>query len=155
MIKLEETLRKYNLSMPKPTDKAGIYEKIKEFGPNFCYLSGCTPTFNGELRWSGKIGRELSIEQGHEAARLCGLNLLANFQEKYGSLDKIKRIVKILTFVAGTEDFFMQPKVANGVSELFVEVLGEEAGCGARSAIGVYTLPENAPVEVEVLIELN
>ena len=152
---LDDILKKYGLVMPDPTVKAGVYDKVKEFGSNFCYLSGCTPTFNGELRWAGKVGKELSIEQGQEAARLCGLNLLANFLEKYGNLEKIKQIVKILVFVAGSEDFFQQPKVANGASELFVDILGEEAGCGARSAIGVYTLPGNAPVEVEMLIELN
>ena len=155
MANLEEILNKHGLVMPNPTAKAGVYEKVKDFGSNFCYLSGCTPTFNGELRWEGKIGKELNIEQGQEAARLCALNLLANFMEKYGSLDKIKRIVKLLVLVAGSEDFFQQPKVANGASELFVDILGEEAGCGARSAIGVYTLPGNAPVEIEVLIELN
>ena len=152
---LNESLKKYGLTMPNPTAKGGVYEKVKEFGSNFCYLSGCTPTFNGEERFTGKIGRELSIEQGQEAARFCALNLLANFIEKYGSLDKIKRIVKVLVFVAGSEDFFQQPTVANGATELFVDILGVEAGCGARSAIGVYTLPRNAPVEVELLIELK
>ena len=155
MVNLEGALKKYGLVMPNPTAKAGVYEKTKEFGSNLCYLSGCTPTFNGELRWAGKIGRELTIEQGQEAARLCALNLLANLQEKYGSPDKIKRIVKILAFVAGADNFFEHPKVANGASELFVDIFGEEAGCGARSAIGVYTLPGNAPVEIEVLVELN
>ena len=152
---LEEALKKYGLVMPNPPAKGGIYEPVKEFGQNLCYLSGCTPTFNGELRWAGKIGRELTIEQGQEAARLCALNLLANFIAKYRSLDKIKRIAKVLVFVAGDENFFEQPKVANGATSLFVDLFGEEAGCGARSAIGVYTLPANAPVEIEVLLELN
>jgi len=154
MVNLDETLKKYGLVMPNPPAKAGIYEPVKEFGPNFCYLSGSTPTFNGELRWTGKVGRELTLEQGQEAARYCALNLLANLKAKYGGFDKIKRIVKILAFVAGAEDFFEHPKVANGASELFVGIFGEEAGCGARSAIGVYTLPGNAPVEIEVLVEL-
>ena len=155
MIKLEEALKKYNLSMPNPPGRGGIYDPVKEFGGNFCYLSGCTPTINGENRWVGKVGKELTMEQGQEAARYCALNLLANLQEHMGSLDKIKRIVKLLVFVAGSDDFFEQPKVANGASELFVEIFGEEAGRGARSAIGVYTLPGNAPVEIEMLIELH
>ena len=155
MVNLEEALKKYGLTMPNPPARGGIFEPVKEFGANFCYLSGCTPTYNGEVRWTGKLGRELNIEQGQEAARFCTLNLLANLIAKYGSLEKVKRIVKMLAFVSGTENFYDQPKVANGASELLVEIFGEEAGRGARSAIGVYTLPGNAPVEIELLVELN
>ena len=155
MVNLEAALKKHGLSMPNPPARGGIYEPIKEFGSDFCYLSGCTPTFNGEVRWTGKLGKDLSIEQGQEAARFCALNLLANLTAKYGSLDKVKRIVKMLVFVSGTDDFFEQPKVANGASQLLVDIFGEEAGQSARSAIGVYTLPGNAPVEIELLVELN
>ena len=155
MANLEEILREYGLNLPNPPAKGGIYAPAKEFGQNLCYLSGCTSTYNDELRFKGRVGRELTIEQGQEAARYCALNLLANFKAKYGSLDKIRKIVKSIVFVASADDFFEQPKVANGASELFMKIFGEEAGCGARSAIGVYTLPGNAPVEIEVLIELN
>ena len=155
MINLETALKKYGLTMPNPPAKGGIYEPVKEFGNNFCFLSGCVPVFNGEVRWTGKLGEEISIEEGQEAARVCALNLLANFIAKYGSLDKIKRIVKMLALVAGTDSFYDHPKVANGASQLLVDVLGEEAGCGARSAIGVNALPGNAPVEIELLVELH
>ena len=141
--------------MPNPPAKGGIYEPVKEFGHNFCYLSGSTPTFNGEVRWTGKIGKELDIKQGQEAARFCALNLLANLKAKYGGLDKVKRIVKMLVFVAGADDFYEQPKVANGASELLVDIFGDEAGLCARSAIGVNSLPGNAPVEIELLLELD
>ena len=155
MVNLEEALKKHGLTMPNPPGRGGIYMPVKEFGQNFCYLSGCTPSFNGENRWAGKLGKELSVEQGQEAARFCVLNLLANLKAKYGSLDKIKKIVKMTAFVAGAEGFYDHPKVANGGSELLVEIFGEEAGCCARSAIGVYALPGNAPVEIEILVELN
>lgn len=155
MVKLEETLKKHGLTMPDPTAKGGIYERVKDFGENCCYLSGCTPTFNGEVRWTGKLGRDITIEQGQAAARMCALNLLANLKSKYGSLDKVKRIVKMFAFVAGTDDFYEQPKVANGASELLVEIFGEEAGLCARTAIGVNALPGNAPVEIEILVEMN
>ena len=155
MVNLEETLDKYGLTMPNPPAKGGIYEPVKEFGPNFCYLSGCTPTHNGEVRWTGKLGRELDVEQGQEAARFCALNLLANLKAQYGSLDKVKRIVKMLAFVAGTDSFYDHPKVANGASELLVDIFGKEAGQCARSAIGVNVLPGNAPVEIELLVELH
>ena len=155
MVNLDEALKKHGLTMPNPPAKGGIYEPVKEFGPNFCFLSGCIPTFNGEVRWTGKLGKDLSIEEGQEAARICALNLLANIKAKYGSLDKVKRIVKMLVLVAGTDTFYDQSKVANGGSELLVDVFGEEAGCCARSAIGVIALPRNASVEIEVLVELN
>ncbi|MDR2510513.1 MAG: RidA family protein [Spirochaetaceae bacterium] len=155
MIHLEQALKKYNLTFPAPPAKAGIYEPVKEFGANFCYLSGCVPVFNGEARWQGKLGGEFSVEQGQEAARVCALNLLANIKAKYGSLERVKRIVKMLAFVAGTDTFYDHPKVANGASELFVDVFGEEAGRCSRSAIGVNALPGNAPVEIELLVELN
>jgi enamine deaminase RidA (YjgF/YER057c/UK114 family) len=159
MVNLESVLKKHNLTLPNPPAKGGVYEPVKEFGSGdqngrFAYLSGCTPSFNGEVRFTGKVGAELSVEQGQEAARLCILNLLANLKAKYGSLDKVKRIVKMTAFVAGAEDFYEQPKVANGGSELLVEIFGEEAGCCSRSAIGVYTLPGNAPVEIEIFVEL-
>jgi enamine deaminase RidA (YjgF/YER057c/UK114 family) len=163
MMNLESVLKKHNLTLPNPPAKGGVYEPVKEFGSDdqngrftyrFAYLSGCTPSFNGEVRFTGKVGAELSVEQGQEAARLCILNLLANLKAKYGSLDKVKRIVKMTAFVASAEDFYEQPKVANGGSELLVEIFGEEAGRCSRSAIGVYTLPGNAPVEIEIFVEL-
>jgi enamine deaminase RidA (YjgF/YER057c/UK114 family) len=155
MVNLDDVLKKHGLSMPNPPAKGGIYEPVKEFGPNFCYMSGCTPSFNGEVRWTGKLGKEFTVEQGQEAARFCALNLLANLKAKYGGLDRVKRIVKMLAFVAGTDSFYDHPKVANGASELFVEIFGEETGRCARSAIGVNALPGNAPVEIELLVELN
>jgi enamine deaminase RidA (YjgF/YER057c/UK114 family) len=155
MIDLEGALKKYGIIMPNPPAKAGIYEQVKEFGSNFCYLSGCLPTYNGEVRWTGKLGKDVSIEQGQEAARFCMLNLLAILQAKYGDLNKIKRIVKMLAFVASADDFYDHPKVVNGASELLIDILGDEAGRCARSAIGVNSLPGNAPVEIELLVELN
>ena len=155
MIKLDEALKKHNLSMPNPPAKGGIYNPAREFGENLCFLSGCTPVFNGEVKWKGKVGEEITVEQGQEAAKLCVLNLLANIQAAFGSLEKVKSIAKMLVFVAGTDSFYEHPKVANGASELLVDIFGEEAGLCARSAIGVNALPGNVPVEIELLIELK
>jgi len=155
MINLEETLKKYKLTMPQPPKVAGIYEPVKEFGDKFCFLSGCVPCFDGVICMTGKLGKEINVEQGQEAARMCALNLLANLQSKYGSLEKIKRIVKLTVFVAGTDTFYDHPKVANGASQLFIDIFGEEIGRGARSAVGVNALPLNVPVEIEMLVELN
>jgi enamine deaminase RidA (YjgF/YER057c/UK114 family) len=153
MIKLEETLKKYNLVMPNPPERGGVYEPIKEFGENLYYLSGCTPSFNEEDKWFGKLGRDLTVLEGQEAARICALNLLANINHALGGLHRVKRLVKLLVFVASDDTFYDQPKVANGASELFVEIFGEDAGRSARSAIGVNVLPGNAPVEIELLFE--
>ena len=155
MVNLNETLKKYGLIMPNPPVKGGIYDPVKEFGTNFCYLSGTIPAFNGEIRWTGKIDKELTIEQGQEAARICALNLLTNIIARYGSLDKVKRLVKMLVFVASSDSFYEQPKVANGASQFLVDIFGEEIGLCARSAIGVTSLPGNVPVEIEFLVELN
>ncbi|MDR1637308.1 MAG: RidA family protein [Treponema sp.] len=155
MQNLENTLKKYGLIMPDPPAKGGIYEPVKEFGDAFYYLSGCGPVFNGRQRFTGKLGAEFTVEQGQEAARYCILNLLANLKAKITDLDRVKRIVKMLCFVAGTDTFYDQPLVANGGSQLLVDIFGEERGCCSRSAVGMNALPGNIPVEIELLVELE
>ncbi|MHB9296112.1 hypothetical protein PilKf_01866 [Pillotina sp. SPG140] len=155
MLNLEKALAQYGLSMPNPPARGGIYEPVKEFGVNLYYLSGCVPVFNGEQRFIGKLGVEFTVEQGQEAARYCVLNLLANLKAKIGKLDRVKRIVKMLCFVAGADTFYNQPQVANGGSQLLVDIFGEERGRCARSAVGVNALPGNIPVEIELLVEID
>ena len=155
MLDLEKALKKHGLSFPDAPARGGIYEPVKEFGRNLCYLSGCGPVFNGEQRFTGKLGAEFSVEQGQEAARYCVLNLLANLRARIGDLDRVKRIVKMLCFVAGTAAFYDQPQVANGGSELLVDIFGEDRGRCARSAVGMNALPGNIPVEIELLVELK
>jgi enamine deaminase RidA (YjgF/YER057c/UK114 family) len=155
MIDLERALKKYGLSFPEAPARGGIYEPVKEFGENLYYLSGCGPAFNGEQCFKGKLGTEFSVEQGQEAARYCVLNLLANLKAKIGDLDRVKRIVKMLCFVAGSDTFYDQPLVANGGSQLLVDIFGEERGRCARSAVGMNALPGNIPVEIELLVEVE
>ena len=155
MENLEKALEKYNLRMPNPPARGGVYEPVKEFAGNLLYLSGCVPSFNGETKFTGRLGAGVTIEEGQEAARYCVLNCLANLKMKIGDLGKVKRFVKMICFVAGTENFFDHPKVANGGSQLLVDIFGEEKGCCARSAVGVSALPGNVPVEVELLVELE
>jgi enamine deaminase RidA (YjgF/YER057c/UK114 family) len=154
MINLENALAKYGLVMPNPPARGGIYEPVKEFGENLYYLSGCIPAFNGEQKFTGKLGKEFTIEQGQEAARYCMLNSLAVLKAKIGDLDKVKRFVKVICFVACTDTFYDQPKVANGGSQLLIDIFGEERGCCARSAVGMISLPGNVPVEIEMLVEV-
>jgi enamine deaminase RidA (YjgF/YER057c/UK114 family) len=155
MINVEKALEPYGLSMPEPPARGGIYEPVKEFAGNLCYLSGCGPAFNGEQRFIGKLGAEFNVEQGQEAARYCILNLLANLKARTGDLNKVKRIVKMICFVAGTDTFYDHPQVANGGSRLLIDIFGEERGRCARSAVGMNALPGNIPVEIELLVELE
>jgi len=120
---------------------------------NLLYLSGKGPSKADNTTITGKVGRDLTTEQGYEAARITAINHLAVIKNELGSLNKVKRIVKVLGMVNCTEDFKDQPKVINGYSDLMVEIFGDK-GKHARSAVGMYALPFNMAVEVEVIIEI-
>jgi enamine deaminase RidA (YjgF/YER057c/UK114 family) len=115
------------------------------------YISGCGPALEGQ----GKLGKDFDIQQGQIFAKSCMLNVLAVLEANIGDLRKVKNCVKILTFVASTEDFYAQPAVANGGSQLLIDLFGAEAGAPSRSAVGVNALPGNIPVETEALFELT
>jgi enamine deaminase RidA (YjgF/YER057c/UK114 family) len=121
---------------------------------NLLYLAGKGPTKPDNTNITGKVGRELTTEQGYEAARLTAINHLAVIKNELGSLNKVKRIVKVFGMVNCTEDFKDQPKVINGYSDMMVEIFGEK-GKHARSAVGMYALPFNMAVEVEVIVEIE
>jgi enamine deaminase RidA (YjgF/YER057c/UK114 family) len=121
---------------------------------NLLFISGMIgPGANGE-RVAGKLGAECSVEQGYECARQAALRMLTRVREATGNLDKVRRVVKVLAFIASAPDFTEQPRVANGFSDLLIEVFGEN-GRHARSAVGVAALPGNAPVEVEAIFEVE
>jgi enamine deaminase RidA (YjgF/YER057c/UK114 family) len=120
---------------------------------NLLYLSGKGPSKADNTTITGKVGRDLTTEQGYEAARITAINHLAVIKNELGSLNKVKRIVKVLGMVNCTEDFKDQPKVINGYSDLMVEIFGDK-GKHARSAVGMYALPFNMAVEVEVIVEI-
>ena len=121
---------------------------------NLLYLSGKGPSKADNTYITGKVGRDLTTEQGYEAARITAINHLAVIKNELGSLNKVKRIVKVLGMVKCTEDFKDQPKVINGYRDLMVEVFGDK-GKHARSAVGMYALPFNMAVEVEVIVEIE
>lgn len=145
-------LKELGIQLPPPPAAGGIYTPVVEFSGNLLYCSGCGP---GTFAPLGKVGRDVTLEEAQEASRRCMLNLLTNLEAKTGDLNKIKRFVKVLAFVASDDDFTQQPQVVNGGSQLLVDVFGEDAGKPARSAIGVNVLPGNIPVEIEVLVELK
>jgi len=118
------------------------------------YVSGQTPTKGGVLVYKGKLGRELAIEEGYQAARLAALNCVAELKLVLGDLNRVKQIVKLNGYVASAEGFTQQPRVINGASDLLAEIWGEQ-GKHARKAIGVFELPDGAPVEVELIAELR
>lgn len=147
-------LKELGLTLPKAPAKGGVYSPCKRFGGDLVYLSGCGPAIGGKSA-QGKLGDTVTIEQGQAAARDCVLNLLAVLEREIGDLNRVRSVVKILTFVAGTDEFYSQPQVANGGSGLLVSLFGEEAGAPTRSAIGVNALPGNVPVETEAIFELE
>jgi enamine deaminase RidA (YjgF/YER057c/UK114 family) len=148
----EERLAELGLSVPEVAKPVAAYIPAVRSG-NHVFTSGQLPMRDGELMLTGKVGGEVSQEEAVECARQCGLNALAAVRAEVGELSAIKRIVKVVAFVASTPDFTGQPLVANGVSELLGEVFGE-AGRHSRSAVGVSVLPLDAPVEVELIVEI-
>ena len=146
-------MKELGISLPEAPAKGGVYAPAKEFGQGLIYVSGCGPASGGRTP-QGKLGAEVTVEQGQECARDAMLNVLAVLQAKIGDLNKVKNVVKILVFVAGTDAFTRQPQVANGGSQLLVDLFGEEIGAPTRSAIGVNALPGNIPVEIEAIFEM-
>ncbi len=153
MANVYDQMKQYGVVLPAAPAKGGIYTPVQEFGDHFLYCSGCGPKQPDGTNVVGRLGENLSLEDGQLAARLCMLNLLANLQDKLGDLNRIKRFVKVLAFVNSADSFVDQPQVVNGGSQLLVDLFGEEAGCPARTAIGVNTLPGGIACEIEVLVE--
>jgi len=120
---------------------------------NYIYVSGQLPLKNGELLLKGVVGEDVSLEEAVQAARACAINSLAILKNETGDLNRIKKIVKVTGYVASSENFYQQADVINGASNLYFEVFGEK-GVHARAAVGVYKLPINAPVEVDLIVEI-
>ena len=141
-----------NLEFPPAPKPAGVYRPILVVD-NFLYVSGQGPVqLDGSLI-IGRVGDDLDVDQGKLAARQVGLTMLSTIQTHFGSLDKIKRVIKVLGMVNSTPDFGQHPLVINGFSELMADVFGKENGIGVRSAVGMM-LPGNIPVEIEAMFEL-
>jgi enamine deaminase RidA (YjgF/YER057c/UK114 family) len=149
----EQRLVELGITLPAASKPAGNYTNGVRVG-NLLFMSGCGPQKPGGGYVTGKLGKTLTIEQGYEAARFTGLTLLANIRGEVGSLDKVVRVVKTLGMINADPEFNDTPKVINGCSDLFVEVFGE-AGRGARSAVGMATLPFQIAVEVEMVLEVR
>lgn len=150
----EENFAALNLNLPPAPEPLGVYKPLLING-NYCYVSGHGPLVAEKKLIIGRIGETMDIEQGKLAAQQVGLAILATLKKNLGSLNKIKRVVKTLGMVNCTSNFERHPYVINGCSELFAKVWGEENGIGVRSAVGMGSLPDNIPVEIEVMFELQ
>ena len=150
--KIEARLKDLKIELPKAAAPVANYVPAVQVG-NILFVSGQVTFWNGELKYLGKVGKEVSLEDGRAAARLCALNILAQAQAQLGSLDRVKRVAMVQGFVNAVPEFTDHPKVVNGASDLFVEVFGE-AGKHARFAVGAGSLPVNVAVEVAAVLEV-
>jgi enamine deaminase RidA (YjgF/YER057c/UK114 family) len=149
----ETRLKEKGILLTSPGNPLGNYVNAVRVG-NLLYLAGKGPQKPDNSFITGKVGRDLTVEQGYEAARLTAISHLAVLKSELGSLNKVKRIVKVLGMVNCTDNFFDQPKVINGYSDLMVEIFGEK-GKHARAAVGMASLPSNMAVEVEAVVEVE
>ena len=149
----EQNLKSLGITLPKQSSPIANYVNYVRTG-NLVYFSGTGPSVEEQGYIKGKLGKDLTIEQGQEAARITGINLIAKLKSAIGDLNKVKRIVKVLGMVNSTENFTDQPKVMNGFSDLMVAVFGEK-GKHARSAVGMAALPMNMAVEIEMIVEVE
>jgi len=151
-MRIEQELAKLGFTLPTPKPLAAYVPAVR--AGNLVFTAGQGPTVDGVPKFTGKLGRELTEEQGYQAAQLCVVNCLACVKSLIGDLDKVEQVVKLLGFVASVDGFTRQPWVMNGASELLVKVFGE-AGKHARSAIGTNQLPLDIPVEVEIVVRVR
>jgi enamine deaminase RidA (YjgF/YER057c/UK114 family) len=151
--RIDNLLAEKKIELPKAASPVANYVPVV-IAANLAYVAGQVTVWNGEFKYQGKLGKDFDVAAGQQAARICGLNILAQLRGALdGDLDRVKRCVKLNVFVNSLADFTDQPKVANGVSDLMVEVFGD-AGKHARAAVGVNVLPLNVAVEVDAVFEV-
>ncbi len=153
MSETEKKLEELGIKLPAKDRKGKGYIPVLRDG-NYLFLSGHDCRKDGKLIYEGKLGADVNIEQGYETARQVAINMLATLKDYLGDLDRVERIIKVLGFVSSAGDFYKQPAVMHGFSDLMTEVFGER-GQHARSAIGAAVLPSNMPVEVEMMVKIR
>ena len=151
----EARLKELGIDLPTPPKPVANYVRARRVG-NTVFVSGHGPALDAQgQRRLGKVGRELTLDEGYQSARSAGLNLLASLKAEVGSLDSVKQIVKLLGMVNCAPGFDQTPQVINGCSDLLVEIFGQEIGQHARSAVGMAELPSSIPIEIEMIVELQ
>lgn len=154
MYNADEQFAKLGLTLPPAPEPKGVYKPCLADG-KYLYLSGHGPIQDDKTLIIGRIGRDITAEEGKMAARQAGLAMLSTIKASLGSLNRVKRVLKVLGMVNCTSEFERHPYIINGCSELFAAVWGDDNGVGTRSAVGFGSLPDNIPVEIEALFELN
>jgi len=149
----DEQLLQSGLTLPPPPKPAGVYKPFLQV-KNMIYISGFGPVLDDGSFIKGKVGTDIDTDAAKQAARQTGLTILSALKDSLGSLNKIKRVIKVLGMVNCTTDFEQHPYVINGCSELFAQIWGNENGIGVRSAVGMGSLPHNIAVEIEAIFEL-
>ncbi len=154
---VEEKIKQLNIELPTPGEPIANYVPTVRFSETknsmLVYVSGTGPRKENGDYLTGRLGDDMTIEEGYDAAKLTGINILASLKKEIGDLNKIKRFVKVIGMVNSTADFYQQPAVINGFSDFIVEVFGDR-GKHARSAVGMVSLPSNIAVEIEVVVEV-
>jgi len=153
MSDLEKKLKELGLSIPEAPKPVAAYVAGVKTG-DFIYTSGQIPLVNGEVKYKGKVGVDVSTDKAYEAAKLCALNCLGVVKSLIGDLDQIEQIVKVVGFVNSAPDFTAQPQVVNGASDLLGKIFGDK-GAHARSAVGVNSLPLDSTCEVEIVVKIK
>ena len=150
----DEKFEQLNLELPPAPTPLGVYKPCLLVG-NLVYVSGHGPLLKEKMLITGRVGEGMNADEGKRAARQVGLTILATLKKNLGSLNRIKRVIKVLGMVNCTPDFERHPFIINGCSELFAQIWGEDNGVGVRSAVGMGSLPDNIPVEIEAMFELD
>jgi enamine deaminase RidA (YjgF/YER057c/UK114 family) len=150
---VEQKLQSMGIKLPETPKPVAAYIPALKVN-DLIFTSGQIPMVGGEIKYKGKLGADISIEQGYQAAKICALNALSAIKGVLGDLDRLEQVVKVVGFVASTKGFTDQPAVINGASEFLQEILGEK-GTHARSAVGVAELPLGVPVEVELIVKVS
>ena len=153
-VSAEARLTQLNLELPPAPKPVAVYKPLVIVG-NLAYVSGHGPVKTDKTLMTGRVGADLDLQAGKLAARQVGLTILATLKSELGSLNRVKRVIKVLGMVNCTPDFRDHPAVINGCSELFADVFGKENGIGSRSAVGMGSLPGNIPVEIEAIFEIE
>jgi len=152
-VSFEHKLTQLGIELPSPPQPVATYVPAVQAG-DLLFLSGVIPFRDGKLVLAGKLGADLTVEQGYEAARIALLNALAIVRKELGTLDRVKKVVRMVGHVASADGFVQQPAVVNGASDLLVKIF-DDAGRHARVAVGAAELPLNAPVELEIILQVR
>ena len=151
---INKKLEELKITLPAKPEGEGIFNHVRPMGDKFVFVAGCGPEIDGEMRYKGRVGKEVTIDEARECAVDCVRNFLCALQQYTGDLNKVKRFIKMNAYICCEYPFYYPPEVADAATGLLAQLYGEEYGIPARTSIGVSSLPYGFPVEIEVIAEL-